>query len=212
MEDIEQRHPFRTTVGSGSPGREVTSEEHDPGKRPTLDLFKSIFESRSDSESESEPESDGEGRERDSAAIATGTIRALGVSTAAQATGSRTAAPSPEKELVRKSARHRGYGSESSEESLDSVGGEHWSVPVGLGASSTPEKSSSSHSLKARGRVAGELVKRRRARGSSLARDELVYNHGELDCGQRRSGSKRKHKKEKSAKKHKKYHKRKHGK
>lgn len=116
---MEQRHPVGVVPPSATSSgvTAVAVPEDTPKERPPIDLFKSIFESESESDSDDEDESDGEG-----------TAAAAG-----EAESTPTAPPmdirkAPESLLGKKSL-HRGYGTDSSDESTgagaDQLGAAH---------------------------------------------------------------------------------------
>lgn len=168
---MEQRHPVGAVPASvtSTEATAVAVAEDAPKERPPIDLFKSIFESESESDSEDEDESDGE-------------------STAAAAGEAESTPTAPQTEVRRapeslfdKKSLHRGYGTDSSDES------------TGTG---TGQLGTAHHSKKLeQGRSSGGEGKRPR---------------GESDSTSRKHGHKhKKHKKDRKDKKHRKHDKRK---
>lgn len=174
---MEQRHPVGAVPSLvSSDATAIVGAEDTPKERPPIDLFKSIFESESESDSDDEDESEGEG----TAAVA-------GEAESTPAAPTPTAPPtevrkSPES-LFDKKSLHRGYGTDSSDESTG----------TGTGQLGAAHRVDDSHSKKLEQGGTGREGKRRR---------------GESDSTSRKHGHKhKKHKKDKKDKKNKKHRK-----
>lgn len=185
---MEQRNPVDMVSTSGASSLAATVKDAFLPDRPPVDLFKSIFESESEPESE---DSDESARERTSAADL-----GSGTATIALPTEGRGAVPQG---WYGKTAPHRGYGSESSQDSL------------GLGRIDPKLPTGNDHR-----KTQGQKGRRGDA---GLSRD-ASDSEGDSDKGARHRSSvsrkrngnkrKRKHKRDKSEKKHRKHeHKRK---
>lgn len=173
---MEQRHPVDVVPESvtRSDATVFAVAEDTPEERPPIDLFKSIFESESESDSDDKDESGGE-----SAAGAAGEAE---LSRKEPPTEARKASES----LFDKKYLHRGYGSDSSDESTAAGNGQ-------LGAA---HRVDDDHSKK--------LERGRRSSG------EGKHPRGESDSTGRKHGHKHKrHKRHKKDKKHRKHDKRK---
>lgn len=176
---MEQRHPVGVVPPSAtSDAAAIAVPEDTPKERPPIDLFKSIFESESESGSDDENESGGEG-----------TAAAAG-----EAESSSTAPPTelrraPES-LFDKKSLHRGYGTDSSEESAGAGAGQ-------LGAA---HRIDGYHSKKLeQGRGSGGEGKRPRGESDSTSRKHKHKKHKKDKKDTKDSRKHRKHDKRKKS-------------
>lgn len=173
LKGTEQRHPVGVVPASVT-STDATADavaEGAPKERPPIDLFKSIFESESESESEDEDGIGGEGT--------SGVADEAEVTPSAPPTEVRRAPES----LLDKKSLHRGYGTDSSDESTVDTTGQ-------LGAAHRVD-----------GYRSRELEKGGRSDSGSKRTRGKSDNTSRKHC--------RKHKKHKKDKKHRKHDKRK---
>eukprot|EP00752_Nemacystus_decipiens_P002123 g2026.t1 len=157
LRGMEQRHPVGIVPPSATISDAAASAvpEATLKERPPIDLFKSIFESESESDSDDEDESGGEGA----------------TAAAAGEAGSSPTSPPTEiqkvpESLFDKKSFHRGYGTDSSDESSETGAGQ-------LGAA---HRVDAYHSKKPKqGRISG--VEGKRLRGESDSTSRLARKH-----------------------------------
>lgn len=171
LRGMEQRHPVGVHASAMSSDATAVDEET-PKERPSIDLFKSIFESESESDSDDEDESGEEG-----------TATAVGEA-GSTPTGPPTEVRKAPKSLFDIKSRHRGYGTDSSDESTGADTGQL-----------APHRVDGHHSKKLEQGKSGE-GKRPRGEGESRASRKHDHKH-------------KKHKKDKKDKKLRKHEKRK---